>query len=209
MSTYEMYQHEGEYEYEYESGLPAELEAELANGLLDIRHEQELEQFLGDIVSSVGSFLKGPVGSAIGGVLKNVAKTALPVVGGALGSFVAPGIGTAIGSKLGQFASSALGDSEVPGEREFETARKVVQLAHAAGQQATTLPPDMHPQQAAQEAVLRAVQQVAPGLQIGGPAGRQNETEWGYTDGDGYDNSMRSYTGRWVRRGRRIILFGV
>jgi hypothetical protein len=133
----------------------------------------------------------------------------LPVVGGALGSFVAPGIGTAIGSKLGQFASSALGDSEVPGEREFETARKVVQLAHAAGQQATTLPPDMHPQQAAQEAVLRAVQQVAPGLQIGGPAGRQNETEWGYTDGDGYDNSMRSYTGRWVRRGRRIILFGV
>ena len=39
--------------------------------------------------------IKSPIGRALGGILKGVAKKALPVVGGALGSMVAPGVGTA------------------------------------------------------------------------------------------------------------------
>jgi uncharacterized protein (DUF697 family) len=227
MSMFETYEQEQEGEY---GELGSEMETELAAELLEINNEQELEQFLGDIVKSVGSFIKGPVGQAVGGVLKQVAKTALPAVGGALGSFVAPGIGTAIGSQLGSMAGSALGEYEVAGEQEFEVAKKVVQLAQAAGQHAASAPPDMPPQAVAEHAVARAAQQVMPGVRLDG-GGREMEQEYGHGrrgrgsrqrgygtsgvyggyDGNdgGYDDGPRSYTGRWVRRGRRIILFGV
>jgi len=36
---------------------------------------------------AVGKFVKSPVGKAIGGVLKGVAKKALPIAGGALGAY--------------------------------------------------------------------------------------------------------------------------
>src|SRR5215217_1173629 len=109
----ETYESEGpQYEqYEqYEGGFAGEgpfnevQEMELAAELLEITNEQELEEFLGGLVKAAGRFVRGPVGRAIGGVLKDVARTALPVVGGALGSMVAPGIGTAIGSRLGSMA---------------------------------------------------------------------------------------------------------
>lgn len=227
MSIFETYEYEQESEY---GELGSEMETELAAELLEITNEQELEQFLGDIVKSVGSFIKGPVGQAVGGVLKQVAKTALPAVGGALGSFVAPGIGTAIGSQLGSMAGSAFGEYEVAGEQEFEVAKKVVQLAQAAGQHAALAPPDVPPQAVAEQAVARAAQQVMPGIRLGGGGGQEMEQEYGHgrrgaprgsrsrgygtyggsdaTDG-GYDDGPRPYTGRWVRRGRRIILLGV
>src|SRR5207237_548278 len=90
-----------------------------------------------------------PIGKALGGVLKSVAKKALPVVGGALGSMVAPGIGTALGSKLGSMASG-LFEVELeamPAEAaEFEVARRLVNMAasaaqHAAVDTAGTRPP--------------------------------------------------------------------
>jgi hypothetical protein len=209
MSMYETYE---TYEQEQEYGeLPAEMETELAAELLEITSEQELEQFLGDIVKSVGSFIRGPVGQAVGGVLKNVAKTALPAVGGALGTLVAPGLGTAIGSQLGSFASKALGEYEVAGEQEFEVARKVVQLAHAAGQHVAAAPANMPPQAVAEQAVLRAAQQVAPGIQVGPPGVQQGQAGYEYSQGwdsSHDDGSPRAYSGRWIRRGRRIILFG-
>jgi uncharacterized protein (DUF697 family) len=236
MSIFETYEYEQEGEY---GELGSEMETELAAELLEITNEQELEQFLGDIVKSVGSFIRGPVGQAVGGVLKQVAKTALPAVGGALGSFVAPGIGTAIGSQLGSMASSALGEYEVAGEQEFEVARKVVQLAQASAQHAASAPPDVPPQAVAEQAVARAAQQVMPGIRLGGGGPQmeqmeQMEQEYGHGrrgsrgyrsrgygtygtygvyggDGDdgGYDEGPSARTGRWVRRGRRIILFGV
>jgi uncharacterized protein (DUF697 family) len=232
MSMFETYEYEQEGEY---GELGSEMETELAAELLEINNEQELEQFLGDIVKSVGSFIKSPIGQAVGGVLKQVAKTALPAVGGALGSFVAPGIGTAIGSQLGQMAGSALGEYEVAGEQEFEVARKVIQLAQTAAQHAATAPPDMPPQEVAEQAVAHAAQELMPEIRLDG--GHEMEQEYGYgrrgsrrgsrsrsrsrgygtygvyggydgDDGD-YDDGPRPYTGRWVRRGRRIILFGV
>src|SRR5438067_1817987 len=56
-------------------------ELELASELLEISSEAELEQFLGGLIKKVGGFMKSPIGQALGGVLKNVAKKALPVVG--------------------------------------------------------------------------------------------------------------------------------
>src|SRR5215207_771093 len=95
---------------ELESPLNEQQETALAQELLEISSEEELEEFLGNVfrgvAKAVGGVIRSPIGQALGGVLKNVAKTALPMVGGALGSFVAPGIGTALGSKLGSLAGN-------------------------------------------------------------------------------------------------------
>ena len=54
---------------------------ELAAELLEVRDEAELDRFLGDFlkkaVRTVGNIAKSPIGKAIGGVLKTVAKKAL------------------------------------------------------------------------------------------------------------------------------------
>ena len=64
-------------------------EMELAAEFLEVADDEELEQFLGDLIGGIGSALgkivNSPVGKAVGGVLKDVAKTALPIAGGALG----------------------------------------------------------------------------------------------------------------------------
>lgn len=99
----------------------------------------------------------------LGGVLKNVAKTALPVVGGALGSMVAPGVGTAIGSKLGSMATNLFEFEGLTGEQaEFETARHVVRLAASAAHRAATAPPHVPPRQVARAAVTQAARATIP-----------------------------------------------
>jgi len=42
-----------------------------ASELLEISSEEELEQFLGGLIKKVGGFVRGPVGQALGGVLKD------------------------------------------------------------------------------------------------------------------------------------------
>src|SRR3954451_15319166 len=75
---------------EGESPLSENQEMELAAELLEISSEDELEQFLGNLIKGVakgvGGIIKGPIGKTLGGALKGLAKTALPMVGSALGS---------------------------------------------------------------------------------------------------------------------------
>jgi hypothetical protein len=211
--------------------------------------------------------MKSSTGKALGGILKNVAKKALPVVGGALGSFVAPGIGTALGSKLGAAASN-LFEVELEGlneqEAEFEVARRYVRLASTAARNAATAPRNAPAQAVARAAVVSAARRHAPGLvrgtpyqssrRPGQPAGRRPQggrgrrpggagrgyaygTDVGqpYGDGadgpgydgrdagydtgdaygfDGYDDASdgrgasRRHSGRWVRRGHKIVIIG-
>ena len=83
-------------------------ELELALELLAVSNEAELDQFLGKVFKSVWKGVK-KIAKPLGGVLKTVARTALPFVGGALGSMIPiPGVGTALGSALGRAASNAL-----------------------------------------------------------------------------------------------------
>ncbi len=230
---------------------------QLASELMEITNEAELEQFLGDIISKVGkaagSFIKSPVGQALGGILKGVAKKALPVVGGALGSMVAPGI------KL----------ESLPGEQaEFEVAKRVVGLTAASASRAAQIPPrsGLSPHQVARAAVAEAARDYAPGLYRqmaqraaatagrtppgltaqpgpgarvpaqpmmppgpGQPGPRRGFMRGGYAGdfwdvvpeepldggwgpgGEDYpgDTGFRPTTGRWVRRGRRIVLLGI
>jgi uncharacterized protein (DUF697 family) len=144
-------------------------EMELAAELLEISSEEELEQFLGGLIKKVGGFVRSPIGRALGGVLKSVAKKALPIVGGAIGSFVAPGVGTAIGSKLGSMASG-LFELELEmmsaEQAEFEVARRVVGLAaHSARTAAMARPRHgVSPHTVARAAVAQAARMYAPGL---------------------------------------------
>jgi uncharacterized protein (DUF697 family) len=182
-------------------------EIELTAELLSVSSEEELDQFLGKLVrgawkgiKKVGSVV-GKIAKPLGGVLKAVAKKALPFVGGALGSFIPiPGVGTAIGSALGGALSKAL-EMEFAElnqeEQEFEMARRFVRLAGTAARQAVLGSPDADPQEMAEVAVMNAARQHVPNLpNIAGSGG-------------GFERAIgRRLTGRWVRRGREIIVLG-
>ena len=93
----------GEFELEYRSSETGELseqeELELAMELLSVNNEYEMEQFLGNLVSSIGRGLKS-VGRIALPALRSLAKFALPIAGRALGSFIPiPGVGTMIGER--------------------------------------------------------------------------------------------------------------
>ncbi len=234
-------------------------EMELAAELLEVSNEAELEQFLGKLVrgaaKAVGKIARGPVGQALGGVLKKVAKTALPMAGAALGNLVLPGVGGAIGGKLASAAGNMFGlelEGLSPQDREFEVARRFVRFAGATTQRAVRMPPTVPPTRAIRTAITSAARRHAPGLlqpriaaRRGGPRmgvsspvfqpgalnGRRRPgrpvyaPSYGvgygasydtpsYTDGDGTDEGSAGTqpflrSGRWFRRGRKIILVGV
>jgi len=187
----EAFEYEGE--QESEGVFNEQEELELAAELLEVASEQEFENFLGSLISkagkAIGGIVKGPVGKALGGVLK----TALPIAGGALGTFFGGPIGTSIGSSLGSMAGKALG-LELEGlsaeDREFEAARQFVRFAGEAVRNALEAPPNADPAAVAHAAAVDASQMHAPGFFGGQPA-------W------------QSRSGRWIRRGRKIVLFGV
>lgn len=209
LETWETGYESGPYEFEggstFEGPFSEAEEMELASGLLEITSEEELDRFLGDLFKkasrAVGSFMKGPIGRQLGGILKGVAKQALPMVGGALGSVV-PGLGTAAGSALGSAASN-LFEMELEGlspeDQEFEAARQFVKFAGEAAKQAAQTPPNVPPQEAAKSAVVAAAQQYAPGL--------LRPTTPPPPAAPGGAGQGRS--GRWIRRGRAIVLYGV
>ena len=217
----------GQYEFDTESIDEVE-EMELAADFLEITDEQELDQFLGKIFKKVGKFFKKGVGGKLGGILKGIAKKALPVVGGALGSFVAPGVGTALGAKLGSAAGGLFGlelEGLSPQDQEYEIARRFVRLARAAAQKAQQLQSALPPDSAARKAVMDAAQKHAPGLlkTLGGISsglgGIQSALGGFQFEAAGAPQSTMSpqnggsggggRSGRWVRRGRKIILIGV
>jgi len=203
-------QMEGEsFTYEFEGGGPHSMGAgevfgenelnELATELLEVGSDHELEQFLGNIIkkvgSAVGKVVKSPLGQSLGGMLKGLAKQALPVVGSALGNFVVPGVGGAVGGKLASMAGQALG-LELEGlsmeDREFETAKQFARIAADAAHTALTAPEGAPPQRVASAAVQQALQKFAPDR---GSLG--SETRSG------------GQSGRWVRKGNKIILYGI
>lgn len=181
-------------------------EMELALELLSVSSDEELEQLLGKLLKGAWRGI-GKVGGTIrrvvrplGGVLKAVAKKALPVVGGALGSFVPiPGVGTAVGTAVGSLVSKALEaeleefDSE---DREIEGARRLVRVVGGAARQAALTRSDVDPVAAARAATMAAARHYLPQLS-------QVSTSLQPTGLPGI-----SHSGRWVRRGRKIYLLG-
>ncbi|NBV15078.1 hypothetical protein [Janthinobacterium sp.] len=227
MSGFEAEQFEfGQGEWSGEGGSNAMFseaeEMELANELLSVSNEAELEQFLGNFLrkaaSVAGSIIKSPVGQAIGGVLKGVAKKAIPLAGGAIGGYFGGPLGAKIGSGLASAAGNALGleaEASSNEDREFEGARQFVRLAADTVNRAAQARGNGDPRAIAQAAASAAARQFAPGL-LGRPGG-QVATQNGSGSGAGAmapagarpASGMRPSSGRWARQGHKIVLYGV
>jgi uncharacterized protein (DUF697 family) len=179
-------------------------EIQLASELLAVTNEAELEQFLGSLIKKVGSVagkvIRSPIGQAVGGVLKGVAKKALPLAGGAIGTYFGGPLGAKIGSGLASAAGSALGleaEALEQEDREFEGAKQFVRVAADTVKKAASAPATADPRALAQAAAVAAARKFAPGLVDAG-AGPLAGAALG-----------RGQTGRWLRRGTKIVLYGV
>lgn len=212
---YEYESDEFGYEYEDEGGFYGEMyggspfseaeEMELAAELLSVTNEQELDQFLGSLFKkarrAIGKAIKSPIGRQLGGIIKGAAKSALPMLGSALGNIVLPGVGGAMGGQLASAAGSMFG-LELEGlsqeDQEFEIARQIVRFGGAAANNAAAAAPSVPPAQAAQKAAVAAAQQYAPGLL------NQNTN----TAAQPGCRCRHKQSGRWIRRGNKIIILG-
>ena len=200
---YEQFEMPGEFQEVLNEAELLELTAEL----LEVRDEQELDRFLGGLIKKVGGAIgkvvRSPIGQAIGGALKSVAKKALPLAGTALGGLVGGPIGAQIGSGLASVAGNALGlemETLSQEDREFEGAKQFVRVAASTVHKALAASPAADPRAVVQSAVSTAVRNLAPGLT--GAAGSMSGAPSVAYGG-------RGHSGRWMRRGNRIVLFGV
>ena len=179
---------------------------ELAAELLEVRDEQELDRFLGDVFKKVKAFAASPAGKAVGGMLKGVLKKGLPIAGKLAGSFFGGPIGATIGGKLGSMASN-LFEMELEGlsqeDREFEAAKQFVRFASEAVKNAASAPGG-NPVAIARSAVAMAAQRHAPGLLNGSPAMSSMSPMSSMSSPSA--GAGRARTGRWYRRGPDIIV---
>ncbi len=175
---------------------------ELADELLQVESEAELDQFLGNLIKKVGrgigKVVKSPVGRAIGGFLKGAAKKALPLAGAAVGGFFGGPLGAKIGKGLASAAGGVIGleaEALSAEDQEFEGAKQFCRMCGASAKAALTAPSGIDPMRTAQRAVTAAASRHAPGLlgslpSSAGPRGSGN-------------------SGRWVRKGRNVLLLNL
>ncbi len=198
-------QHEGE------SPFSEADEMALAAELLSLSSEAELDQFLGGVFKKawggIKRFARSGVGRALGKALKGVAKIGLPIAGKAVGTFFGGPIGGMIGGKLASGATKLLGlelEGLSPEDAEFEVARRFVRLAGTAARNAAFASPAADPLTAAKAALTSAARTHVPGLvgllSSGGAAPGALVAS---------PSGIRSRSGRWIRRGSKIILLGV
>lgn len=191
MSGYLDVENEYENEFEQESD-----DISLAAELLEVSSDEELEYFLGDLVSkaskSVGGFIKSSTGRALTKILKNAAKKALPVVGGAIGDKLGGNKWGQFGRTVGSATGRALG-LELEGlsdeDQEFETAKQFIRFAKTAARKAAVTKQTLSPASVATNAARTAARRYAPGLIRS------------------LQRSQSANAGRWARRGNNIILF--
>ncbi|MEY4902496.1 MAG: hypothetical protein RLZZ292_311 [Bacteroidota bacterium] len=225
---HEEFGHEMHEEFGHESPFNEMMEEELATELLGISNEQELEQFLGklfkNVVRGVKNFANSGVGRALGGVLKTVAKKALPIAGTALGGMFGGPIGAKIGGSLGNFAGKAFG-LELEGlsaeDREYEVARAFVRFAGDAARRSARHPMAMrNAPVAARQSLTRSARAFAPGLLVPRGASVQNNFSNGYAGSNNGIDPMTNpnvaplqapigRSGRWVRRGNNIVIYNI
>jgi hypothetical protein len=208
------YEPEFESDYEYgefeapdtETVFDEAEEMEMAAELLGVSDEAELDQFWGGLLKkaggAIGKFVKTPTGQALKGILKKAAKKYLPTVAGALGTAIGGPAGAALGSQLASQAGRIFGlelEGLSPEDQELEMAKGMVRFGAEAAKNAALTPPSSNPQADAKAAAVEAAKQYAPGLLK--PATSPPSYSPMMTSGSGR-------SGRWVRRGRKIILYG-
>jgi hypothetical protein len=173
---------------------------ELASELLEVGNEAELEYFLGGLIKkaghALGGFIKSSDGQALVGMLKKAAGKLLPQAGAALGGAIGGSEGARLGGQAASLAGRAFG-LELEGlsdeDREFEVARRFVDLAGEAVKNLVQASPGQAHGGSAAGALAAAIQARAPGLVLSTP---------------GPQHHGRAKSGSWVRRGHSIILIG-
>jgi len=213
-----------------------ELAAELLEVRSDQELDHFLGSLFKKVASGLGQAINSPVGQALGGVLKQVAKQALPMVGKAVGSYFGGPVGGAIGGSLASSAGSAFG-LEYEGlsseDRDFEAAKRYVRFATHAAKRAARAHPQADPVVVAKTAVVDAAKKYAPGLLAplaGGPQagaapyrpgapprpvapGAFQHPDYGPSAAPcpscGGVAGRHRRQGKWIRRGRHIVLLGV
>ena len=115
-----------------------------------------------------------------------------------------------LGSKLASMAGQAFG-LEIEGlsheDQHYEIAKQYVRFAAAAARRAALAQAKMPPRDAAKTAFVEAAKQLAPGILTF--SGKMAPTPSAYSSPYYQPYSGGSQrTGRWVRRGNRIIIYG-
>jgi hypothetical protein len=177
---------------------------ELASELLEVTNEAEFDRFLGNLIGragqAVGKFVGSPEGQAIGGILKGAAKQALPGIGSAVGGYFGGATGARLGGGLATAAGRAFG-LELEGlsgeDREFEVARRYVNFAGEAVKNLMLAPAGSDPRTRASAAAVAAAKTHAPGLISTREARMESQPSCPLT------------SGRWLRRGNKIVLYGI
>jgi hypothetical protein len=170
---------------------------EFSEQLLGVTDEAELDKFLGGVLKTAlggiaGQFLSPSVVNKVGGFLKGAARDALPLAAQAVGGYFGGPLGAQIGRGVAAAGGNAFGlEAELNAEdREFDGAKKFVQMAADAVRTAATAPPDIDPSMIASTAVTAAAERHAPGL----------------LDSTASSRRGHNHSGRWVRRGRNIVI---
>jgi hypothetical protein len=207
---------------------------------MEVSHEAELENFLGKLIRRAWRGIRKVAGGVLrplGGVLKMVAKRALPFLAGAAGTFFGGPVGGALGASVGSAISKALEleyEALEQEDKEYEMARSYVRMAASTARQAAMAPPNVSPEVAVRNALLAIVQRYWPGISLsglglaanGGTQARMNPAmgsslgSWqnagqpggariGSVQLGGGGTRGQSRSGRWVRRGQVIVLLGV
>jgi hypothetical protein len=180
-----------------------ELELALASELLEARTDRDVGRILGRVHRAVGigACSTSPTGRSLAGIVG-------PFVGQTIRS-----LGLASGGR-----SSTLGGNEArasrllgleleglsPEDREFAIARQLVRFAGTAARIACTAPPGPPPRQQARRAAAAAARAFAPGLL---PMLRRTAPPIRSSTHPARAAGLRwPRTGRWLRRGRTIVL---
>jgi hypothetical protein len=207
-------------ETDAESPFSEAQEMELANELLGVTTEVELNQFLGNLIGqgvrAVGGLIKSSTGQALGGLLKGAARQGLPMLGRVVGTYFGGPAEGVIGGNLASRAGRMFG-LELEGlsqeEREFETARQFVRFGGAAAKRASLAPRTANPRQVARAAMIHAARRHAPGLlRKKRPRryypGTQTPIRQPFYPDQSPDvvSGTPVHHGRWIRRGPGIVI---
>jgi len=205
----EMYEAESESLFCKNGEMCEAQETELALELLEVTNEAELEAFIGNLARKAmqagRSILSQPDMQAVGGILKGAAGKALPHIGSAVGRHFGGATGAKWGGRLAGAAGKLFG-LELEGlsgeDQEFEMAKGYVRFAGHTVRNMSGMAGSADPLAAAKQAASAAARVHAPGLlsvgkarTVGGPSAPLPTSS--------------GQSGRWLRRGSKIVLYGV
>jgi hypothetical protein len=166
-------------------------QTELATELLGVTDDHELDQFLGNLLGKVRHRLSGALKGQLGSWLKGAIKTALPTLAGAAGTVLGGPVGALVAKQGAGALGSLLGlelEGLSPEDQELESAKQLIRMAGSAIQAAANAGGGS-PAAIARDAVAAAARRYAPGLVRG--------------------HGHRAQSGRWYRRGNKIVIVGV